>query len=332
MRKLAWLLLAVAAAALAQLVIGPAVGPVASVRALFGTADGTTARIVGGLRVPRVLVALAAGACLGLAGAVLQAVLRNPLAAPEVTGVGSGAVLGAVTATVFGAAGAPNVLAAAAVVGGTLGGGVLWLVAARTAAEPVRLAVLGVVVSAVLAGLSLVLLTARPQLAGAVARWLVGSLASRTWEHWHALWPWLIVVMSALALLGPALDLLAVDDDHVRGVGLAVGPWRVAALGAAVLAVATAVSAVGAMSFVGLLAPHAARLLVGAEHRVLLPAAAMSGAAAVAGADALAQAVNSLAGGQRMGVPAGAITAMVGAMVLVAVARRSSRSILRGCG
>ncbi|MGO1055771.1 FecCD family ABC transporter permease [Crossiella sp. CA198] len=331
-RALALPVLAVllAVAALAQLSVGSSVGPLNTLGALFGSGTELELTIVGELRLPRMLVALGTGACLGLGGVVLQAVLRNPLASPEVTGVGSGAVLGAVTATVFGLAGTASGLTAAAVLGGVLGGAALWLIASRAGADPLRLVVLGVLVSAVLAGLSLVLLTARPQLAGAAARWLVGSLNGRTWEHWHALWPWLLAVVLVLALVAPALDLLAVDDDHARGVGLAVTPWRSLALLGAVLATAAAVAAVGAVAFVGLLAPHAARLLAGAEHRLLLPAAGIAGAASVCGADFLAQAVTLLvpaSGSQRLGVPVGAVTALAGAVVLIVVARRFSSAL-----
>ncbi|GAA2814643.1 FecCD family ABC transporter permease [Crossiella cryophila] len=331
-RALALPVLAVllALAALAQLSVGSAVGPLTTLGALFGSGSELELTIVGELRLPRMLVALGTGACLGLGGVVLQAVLRNPLASPEVTGVGSGAVLGAVTATVFGLAGTAGGLTAAAVLGGVLGGAALWLIASRAGTDPLRLVVLGVLVSAVLAGLSLVLLTARPQLAGAAARWLVGSLNGRTWEHWHALWPWLLAVVLLLAMVAPALDLLAVDDDHARGVGLAVTPWRSLALLGAVLATAAAVAAVGAVAFVGLLAPHAARLLAGAEHRLLLPAAGIAGAASVCGADFLAQAVTLLvpaSGSQRLGVPVGAVTALAGAVVLIVVARRFSSAL-----
>ncbi|WHT19676.1 iron ABC transporter permease [Crossiella sp. CA-258035] len=324
------LLLALAVAALAQLSVGTSVGPLDALLALFGAGGELNLTIVGELRLPRMLVALGTGACLGLGGVVLQAVLRNPMASPEVTGVGSGAVLGAVAATVFGLAGTAAGLTAAAIMGGVLGGAALWLIASRAGADPLRLVVLGVLVSAVLAGLSLVLLTARPQLAGAAARWLVGSLNGRTWEHWHALWPWLLLVTLVLALVAPALDLLAVDDDHAKAVGLAVPPWRMLALLGAVLATAASVAAVGAVAFVGLLAPHAARLLTGAEHRLLLPSAGIAGAACVCGADFLAQAVTLLvpaSGSQRIGVPVGAVTALAGAVVLIVVARRFSSAL-----
>ncbi|MCG8922850.1 iron ABC transporter permease [Lentzea sp. CC55] len=320
----------VAACALAQLSVGSSLSPVETAVALFA-AEGHEYAVVVGLRLPRVLVALCAGACLGVAGALLQCVLRNPLAAPEITGVGSGAVLGAVSASaVGGVAATAGFMAAAALVGGVVGGGVLWVLATRFGGDAMRLAVVGVVVSAVLAGLTLVLLTARPQLAGAVTRWLLGSLAGRTWEHLAPLWPVLVVVLVAATAIAGVLDVLAVDDDHALAVGLAVTPWRNTALALAALATSAAVAAVGATAFIGLLAPHAARRLAGAAHRHLVPASALVGAGVLALADAVAQLVTAAAGRAEAGLPAGAVTALAGAAVLIALARRGSTSITGG--
>ncbi len=291
--------------ALAQISVGTTG---ATLGALFGD-DGHARMVMLELRAPRVLVGLCAGACLGIAGAILQSAIRNQLASPEITGVGSGAVLGAVVASVVGAS-APLPMALAALAGGVLGGGVLWVVAGRSGDVAVR----GVVVSAVLVGTTLVLLTARPQLAGAVSRWLLGSLVGRTWEHLAPLWPILLVVVVTGTLLGGVLDVLAVDDDHAHAVGLAVTRWRSTVLLLAALATSAAVAAVGATAFVGLLAPHLARRVVGAVHRNVVPAAALAGAGSVAVADTVGQLVH---------VPAGAITALLGAGVLIVVARRT---------
>lgn len=294
-------------AAVAQLSVG-ATG--ATLAALAGE-DDHARMVLLELRAPRVLVGLCAGACLGVAGVLLQASVRNHLASPEITGVGSGAVLGAVTASVIGGAAAqPAAMSLAALAGGLLGGGVLWVLAGSSGDIAVR----GVVVSAVLVGTTLVLLTARPQLAGAVSRWLLGSLAGRTWEHLAPLWPVAVAVLLTGVLLSGVLDVLAVDDDHARAVGLAVVPWRNTVLVLAALATSAAVAAVGATAFVGLLAPHAARRLLGPVHRWTLPAAALIGAGAVAAADLA---------GQLAHVPAGAITALLGAVVLIIVARRT---------
>ncbi|GAA0211459.1 iron chelate uptake ABC transporter family permease subunit [Saccharothrix mutabilis subsp. mutabilis] len=303
--RFAGLVVLVVACAVAQLAVGST-----DVSLFFGD-DAHARAVVLELRAPRVLVGVCAGACLGIAGALLQAAVRNRLASPEITGVGSGAVLGAVVASVVGGVAAqPLPMAGAALVGGVVGGGVLWVLVGVSGEVAVR----GVVVSSVLVGTTLVLLTARPQLAGAVSRWLLGSLVGRTWEHLAPLWPVLLAVLVVATLLGGVLDVLAVDDDHAHAVGLAVVPWRSTVLLLAAVATSAAVAAVGATAFVGLLAPHAARWVVGPAHRRVVPASALLGAAAVAASDAV---------GQLAHVPAGAITALLGAVVLVVVARRT---------
>ena len=197
-----------------------------------------------------------------------------------------------------------------------------------------RLVVLGVLVSAVLGGTTLVLLTARPQLTGSMTRWLVGSLNGRGWEHWAALWPALAVSLVAGLLLAGVLGLLSVDDDHARALGLAVSRWRSAVLLVAVVATAASVAAAGLLAFVGLLAPHAARAVAGADHRVLLPLAALTGAGTVAAADVAAQLLTAAVPGDagRIGVPAGAVTAVFGAAVLIGIVRRRSRATVEGAG
>ncbi|MGW3472715.1 FecCD family ABC transporter permease [Saccharopolyspora sp. NPDC000995] len=321
--RLITLLVVVVVFAMAHLATGSTVSATETWAAVFGHADRLTTQIVHDLRAPRVLVGAGSGMCLGMAGIVLQTVLRNPLASPDVTGVGSGAVLGAVAATLVGgdfASPARMILVAA--VGGALGGGALWLVAVRTGSEPMRLVVIGVVVSAALGGGTMVLLTARPQLTGSTTQWLIGSLNGRTWAHWSALWPWLLLVSASGLLVSMVIQVLAVDDDHGRAVGLAVAPWRSAVLLIAVVMTAVAIASVGAMAFVGLLAPHAARALFGADHRFALPAAGLLGAATVCGADVVAQAVTSWAAERALaGVPTGAVTAVIGAVVLIRVAR-----------
>ncbi|WP_240686987.1 FecCD family ABC transporter permease [Amycolatopsis suaedae] len=315
----------------AQALTGSALSPADLLASVTGTADATTAAVFTDLRLPRVAVGLLAGACLGVAGCLLQATLRNPLASPEVTGVGSGAVLGAVVATVLGGpASDPVALVLLAVAGGTAGGGVLWLVAARAGGDAVRTTVLGVLVSAVLAGITLVLLTAKPQLAGSMTRWLVGSLSGRTWEHWTALWPVALAAAAAAVVISPVVDLLRVDDDHALALGVHLPVWRPVVLAVAVLATAAAVASVGALVFVGLLAPHLARTIAGGDHRLAVPVAGLAGAATVALADTLAQAAGTLlpaVDGQRPGVPAGAVTALLGAVVMIRIAQRRSAAV-----
>ncbi len=327
--RIGGLALLVAVVAFAGLFAGRGVTP-EGVRAVLLGADGdpTAEHIVLQLRLPRTLVALVAGACLGVAGLVLQSALRNPLAGPEVTGVTPGAVLGAVTATGLGLAGweSPTAVVVAACIGGFAGAGLLWLLAGRDRGDPEQTAVYGVLVSAVLAGLTAVVLLVAPGELGSVVQWLIGSTEGRVWQHWNLLWPWAAFWGAAAWLLAGPLTLLRCGDEQAAAAGLATGRGRGAALVCAVALTAGAVSAVGALGFVGLLVPHLALAVFGADLRVTLPGAALLGAAVVCGADAAAQLLSRLLAtvldADRLTLPVGALTTCVGAGLLMVVARR----------
>ncbi|GLF95013.1 iron chelate uptake ABC transporter family permease subunit [Streptomyces yaizuensis] len=329
MRRIALLCALVVAAGCAGLVAGRALGPAGVWEVLRGGGDPLARHVVLELRLPRALVALGAGAALGVAGIVLQSALRNPLAGPEVTGVTPGAVLGAVAATGAGIAGwhSPAAVVVAAVAGGCAGAGLLWLLAGRERADPQGAAVYGVLVSAALSGLTAMVLLVAPGELGSVVQWLVGSTEGRVWAHWNLLWPWTAVWLAvAWALAGP-LTLLLCGEDQAAAAGLRPGPARLAAIGCAVALTAGAVAAVGALGFVGLLVPRLAFALHGADLRTALPGAALTGAAVVGGADAAAQALSRLLtealAADRLTVPTGAVTTCVGAALLLLVARRT---------
>ncbi|MFV0137608.1 FecCD family ABC transporter permease [Streptomyces sp. HMX87] len=281
------------------------------------------------LRLPRLLVALGAGACLGAAGLVLQSALRNPLAGPEVTGVTPGAVLGAVTATGLGLAGwqSPFAVVVAACAGGCAGAGLLWLLTGRGRGDPAQTAVHGVLVSAVLGGLTAVVLLVAPGQLGSVVQWLVGSTEGRVWEHWHLLWPWGLPWLVVAWLLSGPLTLLRCGDELAAAAGLSAARSRTLALLCAVALTAGAVAAVGALGFVGLLVPHVAVAVFGADLRITLPGAALLGAVVVGGADAAAQAASrllaSVGDAGRLTLPVGALTTCVGAALLLIVVRRT---------
>ncbi|MFB6958891.1 FecCD family ABC transporter permease [Streptomyces sp. NPDC056309] len=331
-RRTALLVLLVAAVAAVGLCAGRALPASGVWEVLSGGGDPTARHIVLQLRLPRTLVALAAGASLGLAGTVLQSALRNPLAGPEVTGVTPGAVLGAVTATGLGLAGweSPAAVVTAACLGGFSGAGLLWLLAGRERDDPAQVAVNGVLVSAVLAGLTAMVLLVAPGELGSVVQWLVGSTEGRVWAHWHLLWPWASAWAVAACAMAAPLTLLRCGEDQAAATGLNTGRARVAALVCAVALTAGAVSAVGALGFVGLLVPHLAFALFGADLRAALPGAALLGAVVVGAADAGAQGLSRMAAAaldmDRLSIPVGALTTCGGAALLLIVARRRTAS------
>lgn len=314
--------------ALAQLLIGTEVSPADALQVLLGRSEEPVAQsIVRGIRVPRTLIALAAGGCMGASGLLLQAALRNPLAAPELTGVSAGAVLGVVAALTAGLTDttAPLGTAIAAAGGGMIGAALLRAAAGRRS-DPANLAVLGVVVAAALSGVTALLISTDPAAVGGAFRWLVGSLNARTWPHWALLWPWTVVAVAATYAAAAAVTLLSTGDDQARSLGLGPDGMRAIAIALAVALASGAVAIVGAVAFVGLVVPHMAVTLVGADVRRSLPVAVIGGGVALSAADAIAQLVTRLAPqmgtGGAFALPVGAVTSVLGAMVLLTIARR----------
>ncbi|MBY4677354.1 iron chelate uptake ABC transporter family permease subunit [Marinobacterium arenosum] len=259
-------------------------------------------------RLPRVLVALLAGAGLGLAGALIQGVVRNPLASPDLLGVTAGAGLAATALLVFWPALPFGWLIPGAMAGGWLAMLLLLWLARDRQLNPARLILIGIALNAWLAALTDWLLVSHPTGIDAALVWLTGSLWGRSWPQLWWLLPWLLLLLPLTLALALRLDLLALGDEAAEGLGAAVIRSRRLALLLAVMLAAVSVAVCGTLSFVGLVAPHLARLLVGAAHRRLLPASAMLGALLVLVADIAGR---SLA--PPLELPAGILTALIGA-------------------
>ena len=295
--------------ALIGLSIGPlAVAPLDMARALFG-AGSVEADLALSLRAPRVVAGMAVGAGLAAAGAAYQSVFRNPLAAPDLLGVSGGAALGAALALFWGWATAG--VMAAAFVGGLLVVG-LALTASRAArhGDPILSLVLCGVVAGALASaaLALILWLADPysQLP-AISYWLLGSLARV--DLGQALAGAAVGGACVLALwrLGPRLDGLLLGEEQARSLGLNAPALRRLVIALATLAAASAVALAGIVGWLGLLAPHAARLLVGDRGAVLVPVSAGLGALMVLALDLVARSLGPVE------VPLGVLTAAIGA-------------------
>ncbi len=270
-------------------------------------------------RVPRVLAALLAGAALALAGAAVQAVCRNPLAEPGLLGVSGGAGVAAVAAiTLFPTVGT-WALAGVAALGALVACAVVFGLASRGGLASDRLVLIGIGVWYGTTSLITVLIVQTDPFNETKAlTWLSGSTYGRTFGQ---LSPVLIALVVAAVLLARAraeLDLMALDDDTPQVLGISLTRTRLALLVVAALLTATAVAAVGVISFVGLVAPHAARALVGARHTRVLPVATLLGALLVCLADLLGRSV--IAPAQ---LPAGLLTAVIGTPYFVWLLWRS---------
>ncbi len=286
-----------------------------------GGAD-TNATIVWLLRLPRAAECALVGGILGLVGASFQSLFRNPLAEPYIVGASSGAALGgaAVAAAGFGGALFGLAVHAAAFAGGL---GVLALVfalAGRRGAEPGPLLLAGVAVSALASALlSLVILGAGLD-AGVLLRWLLGSMSAATWRDDALLALALGLGFAYLRRQGRRLNALAMGALAAEGVGVDTARLRRGALLVGTALTATAVGAVGIVGFLGLVAPHLARMLFGGDARRVLPAATLLGAALLLGADVLAG--RGVRGGE---IPVGVVCAALGAPSLLVLLGRSNR-------
>ncbi|MFC5720593.1 FecCD family ABC transporter permease [Streptomyces gamaensis] len=324
-RTLVWTAAAlglVAVAAALSLTVGTRPVPLpAVVDALLhgGSSTDPDALVVRSLRVPRTETAVAAGAALGIAGAALQAVSRNPLADPGILGLSQGAAAGVVLAIALGLANGFGGYVWYAFAGACAAACVVYAIASRGrgGATPVKLALAGTAFAAMTTGATTVVLTSSSAALDQFRFWQVGSLSGRDAQTVLRMLPFLAGGALLVFACARGLDALALGDDTARALGHRVARVRAcAALGATVLT-AAAVAAAGPIAFVGLAVPHLARRLAGGAHRRLLPLAALLGAALLLAADVAGRVVR--APGE---VPAGVMTALVGAPVLIVLVRR----------
>jgi iron complex transport system permease protein len=273
--------------------------------------DTMEAAIVWDMRCGRVLLAALIGAGLAGAGAGLQGLFRNPLADPFVVGASSGAALGATLAI---SAGLPWEAAGfgpvplAAFVGAMLAVALVYSIAEIGGVTPViALLLAGAALSTFLGAIVSLLVLLHDQNLYAVFAWLLGGLSGRSWPHLWASMPYMVVGIGGLWLLARPLDALAFGDETAQSLGLSLRGARGAIIIAASLATAAAVAAGGTIGFVGLIAPHAARLLVGASHARLIPASALLGALLLLLADDVARTILA-----PLELPVGIVTAILG--------------------
>ncbi|MFJ5707232.1 iron ABC transporter permease [Streptomyces sp. NPDC093105] len=289
---------------------------------LTGSAEEITEAVIS-FRLPRVLVAAVAGACLAVAGAAVQCVVRNPLAEPGLVGVTGGASLGAVTVILLVPSAPLAALPAAAGLGGVLMLVLVVLVArgtragGRTGIDPTRVVLVGIGAAATAMALVNIMVVGAQMNIGAALGWLAGSTYGRGFDALGWLAPPALAAL-LLVIAARPVNLLSLGEELPRALGLDLGRARLLVLGAgAVLAAGTA-AAVGAVGFVGLVAPHLARRVVGNSTARMVPMAALLGAVLVVSADALGRWL--LAPTE---IPVGIVTALLGAPYLVWLLRRT---------
>lgn len=317
LRGFAILVLLAVAVFLAALLIGSSgISAPRALAALAGGGDEATRTVLIGVRLPRVVAGFGVGSLLALSGVLLQALFRNPLADPYVLGVSGGAAVGALLAMIAGTA--VVVVQSAAVAGALAAVGLVYLLA-RGGGTP-RLLLTGVVLASACGALVSVLLAlADTSRVRGMVFWLAGDLEWAV-NPWLSAGAALLAVAVAIVVARP-LNVLAAGELRARTVGVAVEAWRTALFIACASLTALAVVSAGTVGFVGLITPHAVRLSFGSsDHRIVAPAAALAGGMLLVGADLVARTIAS-----PRQLPVGAIMALVGAPLFVALLRGRGR-------
>ncbi|MCP3760501.1 iron ABC transporter permease [Streptomyces sp. TBY4] len=324
-RRIAWTaagLAALVCAVLLSLAVGArAIPPGEVFHALFRGATGPDAEVVRTLRVPRTLIALMVGAGLALAGTALQGITRNPIADPGILGISQGAGVAVVCAIAFAGVHTLSGYVWFAFAGAGIASVAVYAVASggRGGATPVKLALAGAAINALLVSVTMGVLTTKASALDEFRFWQVGSITGRDLGVVHQIWPFLLIGALLVLSVARGLDALALGEDLAKGLGQNVAAVRiVGGLGATILTGA-GVAAAGPIAFVGLAVPHLARALVGSDHRWVLPMAALIGPVMLLVADVLGRIL--VPPGE---VPAGVMTALIGVPFLITLVRRKT--------
>lgn len=271
-------------------------------------------------RVPRTVFALIAGAALSVSGALMQAITRNPIADPGVLGINTGSSLFVVIGIVFFGITTIDQYIWLAILGGTLTAAFVYVIGSvgPGGVTPVKLALAGVATAAALSSIITAIVLPRPNAMDTYRFWQIGSVGRGDWDSLLTITPFLLVG-SVIALLSvSALNALALGDEAATGLGVHVMRTRAAVALAGVLLCTSITAVAGPIGFVGLMVPHAIRMLIGPDQRWLLPLSALGGAALLTYADTLGRVL-----GRPSEINVSILTAIVGAPILILIARRA---------
>lgn len=286
------------------------------ISALIGNNSTSHEQILNNIRLPRTIVAALVGINLSLSGAILQAVMKNPLADPHIIGISSGAGLAGIAVMLL----FPEknyAITPVAFIGAMSAALLIYILAWKNGIRPVRIILAGVAVSAFLgAGISSLMILHSDKVHGALM-WMVGGLSARSWPHVEIILPYTIFG-AILAFIGAKyLNVLALGDETAKSLGLRVELVRIIFTALAALLAASAVSVAGLLGFVGLIVPHAARLIIGSDHNFLLPGSALLGIATLTLSDTFARTIFSPAE-----LPVGIVMAAAGAPFFLFLLRK----------
>ncbi|TQR18644.1 FecCD family ABC transporter permease [Psychrobacillus soli] len=291
---------------------------------LVGNGQQSQAFILYNYRIPRIIIAIIVGAGLATAGAILQGVLRNPLASPDVIGVTKGAGLAAVMVMVLFPTAPIIYLPLSAFIGAAIVAVILMLFVYKQSAQPTTIALVGIALGAICQAGIEYFMVKFPDNVNMTLLWLAGSLWARGWDQVYLLLPCLILIPILIGLTSK-LDILSLGDDIATGLGERSKPLRYVLLGVSVIIIGVCVATVGSIGFIGLIAPHIARKVVGSKYKLLLPTSAIFGALLLLIADSLGRGLFP-----PMEIPAGIITAVIGAPYFLYLLRSERKNHKKG--
>ncbi|WP_128894378.1 FecCD family ABC transporter permease [Longirhabdus pacifica] len=292
-----------------SLSLGKTFDPWAVLRVIFGQGSKTEYLLIVQYRMPRVIIAVMIGAALAVSGAILQGMIKNPLASPNVVGITGGASAAAITwITVFPAL-SIQYLPFAAFAGAMLNATIIYLLAWKNGMSPLRLVIIGIGMAAFTTALTSMMIVLGPTyVANKAMIWLTGSIYGASWAQITVYLPWIVIFLPASFILLRSLNVAQINDDIAIGVGSPLAKQRVIFLIIAVALAGSAVAIGGAITFVGLMAPHIARKLVGPSFGGVFPISALLGAIIVMIADLIGRTAF-----QPLSIPVGVFTAAIGA-------------------
>jgi iron complex transport system permease protein len=291
-----------------------------TINALLNSEDKSFAALVVRERIPRTIFSIMAGASLGVSGALMQSITRNPIADPSILGVNTGASLFVVIGMAFFNISSPNQYIWMALAGATITSVFVYFVASIGSGgmTPIKLALAGAATSAVLSSLVSAVILPRSEVMDSFRFWQVGSVSGATWDSINLILPFIVIGLIISIAVTPALNVLALGDDVATGLGVNIGIVRIICAIAGVILSGATTAIAGPIGFIGLMIPHSMRLIFGSNLRGIVPLSAIGGAALLIISDVLGRVI-----GSPSEVQVGIITAFLGAPILIIIARKA---------
>ncbi|MFE5317310.1 FecCD family ABC transporter permease [Paenibacillus sp. NPDC056579] len=319
-KKMLWVIAGLLIVNAAVFIVGTGIGsvkvtPVEVIKVLLGTGSEMHTVIVNTLRLPRMIVAVLVGSSLAVSGAILQGLIRNPLASPDIVGITGGATLGAVCFFFFlGSAISITWLPLCAIIGAFVSTLIIYLLAWKKGVSPLRMVMIGIGMSAAYSSISYMLMISGPIiLANKSMTFMTGSIYGVSWEKdVLVMLPWVLILLPLALLMAREVNVQELGTDIAAGVGSAVQVKRALLILLSVALAGAAVAIGGAIGFIGLMAPHIARKLVGPAFGGVLPVSALIGSLILLVADLAARTLFT-----PLDIPAGVFTAVIGAPFFV---------------